>query len=447
MFSTASVAALVPHVAFAQTTRESAVNLRQIPGFQSEGMQLGTMLSPIVNPETVQTLNSFKVRAGLKLMQEYDSNIFNLAENPISDWLSHIMPSVGLESDWERHSFIANFSVDKGYYASNTSQNYYDYILDTKARIDVQEQSNLGLGYIHARQHQIGNAPLQAPSAFTPGSAFGPVVDTGNNGTIVYHQDIFALQPVFSTDPLIARINLDGMRWAYVNNNNVDLSYNNFWEYSVTPRIGYQAWEDTSVYIEPQYSQRVYDADKNLQGFNQNSREYQVLLGVTYDFADLTYVDAGVGVVHSTFSDPAFSPTTGPTFNISAIWNATELLTLNARLLQSNLATTDFETKQVATNFFALGADWEVRDNLYFNVTGSYIDAVYQSVNFDPQVNGLTAPQNRHDNTFAYSVGLTYYFLDYLSANMAYQFADRTSNTPGDQLTKRQWFVSVAAKI
>ena len=441
----ASAATFAPGSALAQTTKDSAVNLRPVPGFQSEGLELGTVLSPILNPNTVQTLNSFKIRAGMKVMEEFDSNIFNLPENAISDRIFHLMPSIGLESDWERHAFSVNFAIDKGYYAQNTSQNFYDYILDTKGKIDVQDQSYLGLGYIHARQHQIGNAPLTAPTAFDPSNPFGPVVDNSNNQTIVYHQDVFALQPFFSTDPLIARVNIDGQRWSYVNNNNVDLGYQNFWEYAITPRIGYLAWEDTSLYIEPQYSQRIYDANQDLNGFNQNSREYQVLFGLTYDFADLTYLDIGIGVVHSTFTDPSFSPTTGPTFNISGIWNVTELLTLNAKLLQSNLATTDFETKQVAANSFSIGADWEARDNLYVNLTTSYIDAIYESVN--QTVSGFTPAENRHDRTFSYSVGLTYYFLDYLTANATYMFTDRKSNIAGDQLTKRQWFVSVAAKI
>jgi hypothetical protein len=444
-FIGAGVAFLAPGAALAQTTRQSAVNLRQVPDFQSEGLDLGTVLSPILNPDTIQTLNSFQIHAGLKVMEEFDDNIFNTANDGIADKIFHIMPSIGLQSDWSRHAFSANFSVDKGYYEKNTAQNYYDYIIDAKARIDVQDESNLGLGYIHARQHQIGNAPLTAPSAFDPSNPFGPVVNTNNNGTVVYHQDIFALQPVFSTDPLIARINIDGQRWSYLTNNNVDLGYQNFWEYAITPRIGYQAWEDTSLYIEPQYSQRIYDANQDPNGFNQNSREYQVLFGLTYDFADITYLDVGIGVVHSTFADPAFSPTTGPTFDISGIWNATELLTLNARLLQSNLATTDFETKQVATNSFSLGADWEVRNNLYFNLTGTYVDSVYQSVS--GTTTGFTTPENRHDRTFTYSVGLTYYFLDYLTANASYLFTDRKSNFEDDKLTKRQWFISVAAKI
>lgn len=437
---------LAPGAALAQTTRQSAVNLRQVPGFQSEGLDLGTMLSSIVNPNTVQTLNSFRVRAGVKVMEEFDDNIFNMPDNGIADKIFHIMPSIGLESDWGRHSFSANFAVDKGYYEKNSSQDFYDYIIDSKARIDIQDESSLGLGYAHTRQHVIGNAPITAPNAFDPANPFGPVVDNSSNTTTVYHQDIFALQPVFSTDPLIAKINIDGQRWTYLKNNNRDVGYQNFWQYAITPRIGYQVWEDTSLYIEPQYSQRIYDADQDPNGFNQNSREYQVLFGLTYDFADITYLDIGIGVVHSTFTDPAFTPTTGPTFNISGIWNATELLTFNARLLQSNLATTDFETKQVATNSLSLGADWEVRDNLYFNLTGSYIDAVYQSAN-QTQTGTFTTAENRHDRTFTYSVGLTYYFLDYLTANASYLFTDRKSNFEGDKLTKRQWFVSIAAKI
>ena len=404
------------------------------------------MLSSIVNPNTLQTLNSFRVHAGVKIMEEFDDNIFNSANDGIADKIFHVMPSIGVDSDWGRHSFGASFKVDKGYYEKNSTQDFYDYIIDSKARIDIQDQSSLGLGYAHTRQHIIGNAPITAPSAFDPSNPFGQVVDNSASTTTVYHQDIFALQPVFSTDPLIARVNIDGQRWTYATNNNVDLGYQNFWEYAITPRIGYQAWEDTSLYVEPQYSQRIYDADHDLNGFNQNSREYQVLFGLTYDFADISYLDVGIGVVHSTFTDPAFTPTTGPTFDISGIWNATELLTFNARLLQSNLATTDFETKQVATNSFSLGADWEMRNNLYFNLTGSYIDAVYQSAS-QTQTTTSTSTEDRHDRTFTYSAGLTYYFLDYLTANASYLFTDRKSNLEADKLTKRQWFVSIAAKI
>lgn len=438
---------LAPDLAWAQTTKASAVGNRPIPGFESEGLELGTVLSPMLNPDTVQTLNSFRVHAGLKVMEEFNDNIFNQPDNGIADKIFHLMPSVSLESDWGRHAFSAAFSIDKGYYEENTSQNYYDYIVDVKGTLDIQDQSKLGLGYLHTRQHEIGNAPLTAPTAFDPSNPFGPVVDSSFNGTIVYHQDIFAIHPVFSTDPLIAKLNMDAQRWSY-QNTDIDLGFRNFWEYAITPRVGYQTWEDTSVYIEPQYLQRVYDSNQDQNGFNQNTRQYQVLFGLTYDFADVTYVDIGIGVVHSTFTDPAFSPSTGPTFDISGIWNATDLLTFNAKLLQSNLATTDFETKQVATNFFSLGADWQARDNLIVNVNGSYIDSVYDSAGLNSQGTFAGEPATqRHDRTFSYTVGLTYYFLDYLTANVNYLFTDRKSNFEADKLTKRQWFVSVAAKI
>lgn len=434
---------LAPVPSHAQTAKQYAVSNRA-PVFQSEGLELGRMLSPIVNRETAETLNSFRVRAGLGIQEEFDDNIFNTPDNGTADKVFHIMPSASLESDWSRHSLNLGFEMDRGYYEENTQENYNDYIISAKGRVDIQDQSSVALAYAHTRQHEIGNAPLVVPTAFSPTNPFGQVVDTGF-GTTVYHQDLFNVKPTFSTDPLIAWVDLAAQRWSYANKNGADLGFQNFWEYSIIPRIGYQTFEDTSLFIQPSYAQRIYDSEQNLNGFNDNSQEYQFLVGLTYDFTDLTYIEAGVGVVHSTFTDPAFKPTTGPAFDISGIWNATEFLTLSARALQSNLATTDFETKQVATNFFSLGADWEARDNLIVSLLGSYTDAVYEESELT--ASGFGAPIQRHDRTFGLSVGAKYMFTDYFTASVSYLLNDRKSNIEQGKLTKRQWFLTLAAKI
>jgi hypothetical protein len=433
------------------TAREGAVGTRARTDFQPHGLELGTLLSPLMLGHTSETLNAFTVSPRFEVVQEFNDNVFNRADRAEADKIIHYKPALSINGEWENHGLNVFFEADRGRYYQKRSQNYLDYSVGTKTRLDMAGEGQITGNYTFFRKHDIGNEPLDIPTASSGSSAFGQQILSTSTRLTLYDQHLFEIGSVMSTDPVLARVEAGARRTAYhatkldsgLDSENQD---RNYWEMVVTPRLGYETFEDTVLFIEPRYAERFYDAKFDRGGTNNNSREYQMLTGVTYDFSDLTFAEVGIGVVHNRYDDRRFKPSTGFTFDSTIIWNATDLTTFTFRAVRSNLATTDTQTKTVATTFLSAGWDWEVLDNLVFSVLGGWAKSDFLQDQPIINADGSTE-RERVDHQVTFQVGFRYYMNEYITAKADYIHLDRTSNKDANKLTKRRWLVGLAAQL
>ncbi|MFN0044264.1 MAG: outer membrane beta-barrel protein [Alphaproteobacteria bacterium] len=427
------------------TARENQVTSRDRPDFEPLGLDFGTILAPFLGGYTSQTLNAITVRPRFEVVQEFNDNIFNQADRGVGDKIVHFKPALSLGSDFENHAITAFFDADRGRYYENRQENYTDYNVGTKTTIQVLDETSVTAGYTFSKKHEIGNAPLDPAVAARGGTAFGQIVTDRGVGITNFDQHLIELGAVLSQDPLILRVDTAARRSSYQPKLEIENEDRNIWQFQITPRIGYQFFEDTTFYIQPQYARRIYDAKFDRSGNNNNGREKQLLFGVTYDFSDLTFAEISGGVVHSQFDDRRFKPSTGFTFDATLIWNSTDLSTFTFRALRSNLATTDTETKTVATQHFSIGLDYEALDNLILTGVISYTNSEYLT-DLPAFLNGVQL-QNRTDDQFQYQAGLRYLIGPNISATANYTLLDRKANFRANKLTKNRWLFGLAAQL
>ena len=414
--------------ALSQTAKQSAVATRARPDYDPIGLQLGTLLSIVLGgpEERYETLNSFLVFPKFAVEGEYTDNVFNTETETVSDKIISFKPSLNITSDWVNHALAVSGEATVGRHFKANNENFEDYKGSVEGRLDVAAQSNITAGITHERRHEGRGAPDD------PGVTFGPTVSFDTT---------FELEGEFSTDPLIARVESSAKRTDVLDNGTINNDDRDVWKFVVRPRLGYEFFEDTALFAQPGFTALVFDVRVDDDGFDRDSREYELLGGLTYDFSDVTYADIGVGVAHTRFDDPTFKPVTRFSLEGTSIWNVTELVTItSATRRESSVSVARTETSVISTMSFELAADWEARDNLLVNV-----GAVVSIADFEgDETDGTEA---RQDNVFTFRAAARYLIGQNLFASAEYILTRRDSNEAGSSFTTNRFLMRIGVQL
>lgn len=434
-------------VAQAQQAKPESVRGRERLDFAPIGMELGTMLSPLFLGHKFEILQAFTAFPRLEGEFETDDNLFNQANEGVTDSLYRLKPSLNIVSEWDNHSLAVEMSGDIGRYFENKDENFEDAKLRVAGGVDLLEESRVNGAYSFLRGHEIGGAPTKVVSDST--GNFGPEVNENfedATGSTVYYREIYELGFIASNDPVIARMESTARYTDYLDTGTTDNDGRDRWEWVTVPRLGYQFWEDTSLFVQPRFTTRIFDSKIDTAGHKKDSSDYELLFGGTYDYSGVSYLDFGVGVIHSTFDEPDFSSITGVGYNVTGLWNVTGLTTFTLRALRSNAASTDSQTSLVRTDNFSLTWDWEARDNLLVGATAGLSLADFSPDTTEFNSAGV-AIDNRFDTTQTYQFTVDYFPNNYVFAGLSYVHARRRSNREANELTKNTFKIRAGIQL
>jgi hypothetical protein len=431
----------------AQQAKPESVRGRERLDFSPIGMELGTLLSPLFLGHQFEVLQAFTAFPRLEAEFETDDNLFNQANEGVTDSLYRLKPSLNIASEWENHSLAVEMSGDIGRYFENKDENFEDARLRIAGGLDLLEESRLNGGYSFLRGHEIGGAPTDVVTGST--GPFGPEVAENfedATGSTVYYREIYELGVIASSDPVIARMDSTARYSDYLDTGTTDNDGRDRWEWVTVPRLGYQFWEDTSLFVQPRYTTRIFDSKIDTSGNEKDSSDYELLLGGTYDYSGVSYLDFGVGVIHSAFDEQDFKSVTGVGYNVTGLWNVTGLTTFTLRALRSNAASTDNQTKLVRTDNFSLTWDWEALDNLLVGATAGLSLATFLPDKTEFDSTGV-AIDDRFDSTQTYQVRVDYFPNNYAFAGLSYVHTRRRSNREANELTKNTFKVRAGVQL
>ncbi|MBT5415403.1 MAG: outer membrane beta-barrel protein [Rhodospirillaceae bacterium] len=431
----------------AQQAKPESVRGRARPEFAAIGMELGTMLSPLFFGHEFQALQGFTAFPRFEAEFETDDNLFNQSNEGVSDNLYRLKPSLNIASEWANHSLSVEMSGDIGRYFENKDENFEDGKGRVAGGLDILEEGRLNAAYSFLRGHEIGGAPTKVVTDAT--GPFGAEVAENfedATGSTIYNREVYELGLIGSNDPLIARIESIARYTDYIDTGTTDNDGRDRWEWVTVPRLGYQFWEDTSLFVQPRYTTRIYDSKIDTVGNEKDSSDYELLLGGTYDYSGVTYLDFGVGVIHSDFDERDFRSITGIGYNVTALWNVTGLTTFTLRALRSNAGSTDSQTKLVQTDNFSLTWDWEALDNLLVGATAGLSLAHFLPDKTEFDSVGV-AIDNRFDTTQTYQFVVDYFPNEYAFAGLSYSHTVRRSNREANELSKNVFKVRAGIQL
>ncbi len=318
--------------------RESVRN-RSRPEYDAQGMNLGQALfgsDRRVDPATglrlhTRVADSLILKPKMIVETEYNDNIVNSKIVDLSDVILRLKPRLELTSDWDNHQLRAALAATVQRYRTNTFEdaNLLDGSLG--GRIDVTEFHEIDLNVRLAQtQERLTSQDLLTTGASTlTVTSFYPIPVTTLylDGDWDYQRDVFRSE-------LRARVR----QFDY---DNVQQAANPFdrnqqdrdrWEYRLTWLAGYEAFEDTLLYVEPSVNLRRYMITPDDAGFQRDSEGWVFLTGLKYNASAVSYLDAAIGYQQQTYEDARLATLSGPTGRLSLVWNATELLTIRANI-------------------------------------------------------------------------------------------------------------------
>jgi len=383
-------------------------------------------------------LDRLGVRAGglfiypsLGLQEFYNDNIFANDSNEEDDFITLVTPRVDVVSDWTRHAFDLYANAAIGRYADQTGEDFEDFSVGTKGRLDITQRARLRAGVSYDRLHegrgspddvrrQGGSLPVE-PSIFDVGSAF-----------LTYQQWLgrFLLESGGEVD----RLGYDN-----VMRENGETIINDDRDRTMITgnlKMGYEFMPGYTAFIRGEVDYRRYD---NLccRGalFDRDSEGYLIEVGTDFDVTAILFGDVAIGYRSQDYDDPRFDTIGDVAGRASLTWNPTGLTTVSALITRGRVV----ETRQAGTAaiFQTAGrvtVDHELLRNLLLQAAVSVGDEDFQDI-------------DRSDTYVRAGFGAKYLMNRYIQLDLSYDYISRGSDAPGAEFTSNTIFLGALFRI
>jgi hypothetical protein len=405
--------------AAAQTAKTESVLGRARPEFDPLGIELDEILNRvgILDDKTVEEKRSpfasFVVNPVTEVEMRGESNIFRTEHDAKSDQIASVRPSLAVSSDWNNHAVSFRVGGDIGRYLNHSAESYEDLRTGAGGRFDVSDALTLDVDTRFERVHEMRGVPEDVGFRFPPVN----IETLGLKGGARYQADLLLLHLKGKIDRLVHK---DG------DPSTTPLRDRD--ESEIGLRTGWELSPGTTIFVEPTVNERVYDHELDSLGVRQGSHGYRALVGVTWDVSGVTFLEAAVGWLRQSYEDPGFAPTQGPSVDIKAIWNPTEMMTLTAgvqRRVDESATVDPLTGRPQATSGILvtqgnLGLDYELMENLIFSSKVDISDQQFEG--YEPK---------RKDFVVAGSLGLDYRIGHNWYARLGYDVIHRSSNLVG----------------
>jgi len=267
-------------------------------------------------------LGSFVLNSSLEAGVEYNDNVFSSETGQKSDRIYSLNSTLGLKSDWSRHSLQVNLNSARRFYEKNPSEDTTTITATGQARIDIRRNTNVDLraGFTLS-QEKRGSTDLNA-NATRPSNVYGY-----NANATINHR--FNRMSMFLRGGFRA---LEYEDTPLSNGTSEDNSDRNNYKLTTTMRVGYDISPRLAVFSELDYAETIYDQRVDNNGDIRDSSSYGASAGVVISFSDLLNGEVSVGYRKAVFDDPNFASTDALTANALLTWRPSRLTTVTTNL-------------------------------------------------------------------------------------------------------------------
>lgn len=370
---------------------------------------------------------SFLFYPELELVGEYDSNIFRLPEDfEEDDFITHVKPSVSMNSNWNRHALNAYAGADLAWHDDHSSEDYTDYRLSADGRLDVLRDS--------AASGAIGYADLHEDRSSTDGRGGvepTPYTQAYLNLGYQHRFNRMGVKLAYDTETLEYE-SVRGILGGVIYNGDRDRTRDEF-----SLRLSYQLRPQFDVFAEGSVNTVDYEDRFDAGGRERSSDGYKLIGGVSIDLTNLLEGDAYLGYLRQEYDDPLFDDISDPTLGFGLRWMPSGLTTFSANLDRKPQETTSPTASGYLSTIFSLGVDHELKRNILLDGVLSYTSNDYQQ----------NVPGGKEEeDTLRAGLGVKYLFNRRFYAGAGYDYEKRTSDIAIQEYSLHQARVSVGAR-
>jgi len=293
-----------------------------------QGVQAQTLGDEVLLPtdifdapggEGLRISPGFILRPQIDVTGQYDSNIYNLPNGEIDDWVAVIQPAVTLVTDLQRHALQVHADAQIRRYADTSAENSEQYQIDGTTRLDLGSRMAVHTKVGAARRiEQRGTTgdtfATDSPIEFT--EVWAGFQGSRTGGKLEILADANARRTDYSQ--------------ATVGGLPLSLNFRNarMLDGAVTTR--YQIGTGTKATVRVGLNDVKYLVDT---GTPRDSWGYSALAGIQYEVSSLIDVEIAAGYVHQEFEDPTIDSVNGIDYLVSIDWTPKPqyLVTLEGR--------------------------------------------------------------------------------------------------------------------
>jgi len=349
----------------------------------------------------------FRLFPALTVTGTSDDNIYRTQTLTQSDFIFDIAPTLRVRSDWNRHMLELYAGLNNYEYTSHSSENLTDWNAGADGRYDITGGASVYDNGSVAQLHENRSSPNNVGFQASPNRYFQ------------YHDEISATyQPNrlgFTAGGLYDQFNYQFtplIGGGFQNNQD-----RNFSEYQAYGKAFYDFSPGYTGFVRAAYDTRQFASTLDRTGVHRSSNGYRIDAGVDLQLSHLVSGEAYVGYLKQDFTAPLKS-LGGIDYAVKLDWLATPLLTVHLEgqrtLTQVILAGASVSDDKS----ISLSADYELLRDVIVQARGAYVDSSYP---------GIT----RHDTYPDLSVGLKYMIDRHFSADLKYDYSERSTNIGG----------------
>jgi hypothetical protein len=315
---------------------------------------------------------------------------------------------VGVNSDWSNHALGLDASAQILRYANSTSEDVENYTVTTRGRLDIRRDSNLYATAGFQRHHEDRGSPDDVNGAEPTEFMIGL-------GQIGFFQRFNRLSARLQGGA--RRINFDDVPTegtGEINNDDRDRT-----EYDTSLRLAYEFQVGYQAFVQGSYDVTNYDDPRDDNGFERDSKGYQVVGGLSLDLTDLIIGEFFAGYFSEDFDDPEFADNSSYALGADFTWSVTPLTTTRFGVSRTVEETTVADASSTTSTNVSLSVGHNLLRNLVLNAGASY------------QRNDFKGT-SRNDDTISVKAGATYLMNRYVHVTAGYQFTTRDSNAAGE---------------
>ncbi len=371
---------------------------------------------------------TFFIYPKLELEESYSDNIFADEDDEESDFITRILPSLRIDSDWANHALSLEGGADVGRYLDNTDEDFEDFHFGASGRVDVRRSTNVRARVRYQALHEDRGSPEDVngvePTEFDIFSAdvrgfhnFGRV-----NVTLGGTFDRYDFDDVATTGP------------EPINNDDRDRD-----QVEGSLRVGYEIVPEYEAFIRGAYNFRDYDStlDDGNPRVNRDSDGFEVVVGLEADFGGIVFGDFFAGYRSQDFDDSQLDTLEGPVVGADITWNVTPLTTIVGRASRLIRETTRKQSGQAASGRFlttvGLSADHELLRNLLLGANASVSHDDFEGI-------------DRTDLIYIAGVNAKYMLNRYFYVSGGYDFRMRDGDSSTDDFTENIFFIRLRAQ-
>lgn len=355
---------------------------------------------PDYDPQPI-SVGSFNLYPSLSLGGSYDSNIYATHDDKKSDEVLEVRPQVIANSNWSRHALSVLAQGDFDYYNHRTGENYENALVQAQGRIDIQQQTWIGLRGGYQRGIELRGSPDDA------GGTSPTEFNQYSGGATLYRNAGF----------IGAQLDYDIRHLDYGNTpsltGEIPTSTETRNEQVGKAKFTLDLNSNIKPYAQVAVNRRDYDNDPV-----RSSHGYKADLGIDGDFGGIVLVNAYAGWLSQDYAHFGADQTNdGLDFGGRVTWNVTGLTTLIA---DANRSVEEAPLSSF-NSFMATGGSLtlthELRRNLLVEADASYTHDRFQG-------NG-----SQTQNYPSFGGGLRWLINQNFYTDLLYNYQERTSDT------------------